>query len=626
LSVLDIVRIEPSPVSEQRKKPQSPVPLGVHLASLPSRSGVYLFKDSADRVLYVGKAGNLRSRVRAHLGSSADLSAKERQMQNHITNVEFIVTDSEQQALILECTLIKKHHPRYNVSLRDDKAFPYMRVDLKEPWPRVHITRRWQKDGARYFGPFASAGSVRETLRLLKRLFPFCSCKREITGRDTRPCLEYHMRRCLGPCIGKVRREEYRDVIKDVILFLEGRQDMVVRELARKMAEASEKLQFERAAWLRDQIQAVESVIEGQRLAAAVRGNLDAIALAQSGNLADVQVFFVRNSRLVGREHFTVEGVEEETAGRVMTSFIKQYYASAPAIPPVVLLQHSLEDEEVITRWLRAERGGVVAIRVARRGVRRELINVVAENARRGLEMLKLRQDYSAEAIGAALAELQRELSLPAKPARVECYDISNIQGMLAVGSMVVFENGQPRPAHYRRFRIKTVEGADDYAMLKEVLRRRFARASAGGDSWSVMPDLVLIDGGKGQLNAALEVMRELDIKVPAASLAKEREEVFLPGVSDSIIMPPTSPARRLLQRVRDEAHRFAIGYHRKLRQKRGVGSVLDGIPGIGAKKRRALIRRFGSVRGVKSATVGELKTVPGITVKLAERLKEYLV
>lgn len=624
--MLDTVRIEPALVSGQKDKLQPAVPLKVQLLSLPSRPGVYLFKDSANRVLYVGKAGNLRSRVRAHFGSSADLSVKEQQIQNHVTNIEFIVTDSEQQALILECTLIKKYHPRNNVSLRDDKAFPYLRVDLKEPWPRVNITRRWQKDDARYFGPFASTGSVRETLRLLKRLFPFRSCKRDITGRSTRPCLEYHMRRCLGPCTGKVGHGEYVDVIKDVILFLEGRQDAVVRELKRKMAEASEELQYERAAWLRDQIQAVESVIEGQRLAAAVRGNLDAIALAQSGNLANVEVFFVRNSRLVGREHFAVEGVGGETVGRVMTSFVKQYYASVPAVPPLILLQHPLEDEEVITRWLRAERGSVVTIRVARRGARRRLISVVAENARRGLEMLKLKQDYSAEAKTAALVELRTELSLPANPERIECYDISNIQGVLAVGSMVVFENGQPKPSQYRRFRIKTVKGADDYAMLKEVLRRRFVRASAGGEKWAVMPDLVLIDGGKGQLNAALEVMRELGIKVSVASLAKEREEVFLPGISDSIIMPPTSPGRRLIQKVRDEAHRFAIGYHRKLRQKHGVISVLDGIPGIGAKKRRALIRRFGSVRGIKSATVDELRTVPGITTKLAEMLKEYLV
>ncbi|MEW6142005.1 MAG: excinuclease ABC subunit UvrC [Chloroflexota bacterium] len=602
------------------------MPLVDQVASLPSSPGVYLLKDNTGRVLYVGKAGNLRSRVKAHFGSSTDFSAKEQRMQNRVTNVEFIVTDSEQQALILECTLIKKHHPRYNVSLRDDKTFPYLRIDPKEPWPKVHITRRWQKDGARYFGPFASAGSVRETLRLLKRLFPFCSCKREITGKDTRPCLEYHMRRCLGPCIGKVSREEYRDVIKDIVLFLEGRQDMLVRELKRKMAEASEDLKFERAAWLRDQIQAVESVIEGQRLAAAVRGDLDAIALAQSGNLADVQVFFIRNSRLIGREHFAVDGVEGESASRVMTGFIKQYYASVPSVPPLILLQYPIEEEKAIVQWLKAERGGTVAVLVARRGVRRELINVVAENARQGLEMLKLKQDSSAESIAAALAELQVKLSLPANPDRIECYDISNIQGTLAVGSMVVFESGQPKPTHYRRFRIRTVEGVDDYAMLKEVLRRRFVRASVGGGSWGVKSDLVLVDGGKGQLNAVLEAMQGLDIKIPVASLAKEREEVFLPDVSAPIIMPPDSPARRLLQRVRDEAHRYAIGYHRKLRRKHQVASVLDGVPGIGAKRRRALMRRFGSVRGIKSATVDELRTVVGITEKLAERLKEYLV
>jgi excinuclease ABC subunit C len=623
--MLDIVPTDP-PFSGRKEEPRSSVPLKVQMASLPSRPGVYLLKDSAGRVLYVGKASNLRSRVRAHFGSSADISAKERQMQSRITDVDFIVTSSEQQALILECTLIKKHHPRYNVSLRDDKTFPYLRIDLKEPWPRVHITRRWQRDGARYFGPFASAKSVRETLRLLKQLFPFCSCRRQITGRDIRPCLEYHMHRCLGPCIGKVSRDEYVEVIKDVILFLDGHQDIVVRELSRKMAEASEKMQFERAAWLRDRIRAVESVVEGQRLAAAVRGNLDAIAMAQSGDLADVQVFFIRNSRLVGREHFTVEGVEGESPSRVMTSFVKQYYLSAAVVPSLILLQYPIEDEQVIARWLGAQRGGTVTFRVARRGARRELINVVAENARQGLEMLKLKLDSSAEAVSAALGELQKELLLPVKPARVECYDISNIQGAFAVGSMVVFENGQPKPAHYRRFRIRTVETPDDCAMLREVLRRRFAKASVAEDSWAVMPDLVLIDGGRGQLNAALDVLLELGIKVSVASLAKEREEVFLPGVSSPIAMPPNSPARRLLQRVRDEAHRFAVGYHRRLRQKRSTASVLDGVPGLGAQRRKALVRRFGSLRGIKSATVDELRTVPGITAKLAERLKEYLV
>ncbi|MCX8125603.1 MAG: excinuclease ABC subunit UvrC [Dehalococcoidia bacterium] len=594
------------------------------LALLPSSPGVYLFKDSRGRVIYVGKASNLRSRARAHFTCSGDLSPKEQRMQQQVASIETIVTDSEQQALILECTLIKKHHPRYNVSLRDDKTFPYLRIDLREPWPGVNITRRWRNDGARYFGPFASAGSVRETMGLLKRLFPFRSCNRVITEKGVRPCLEYHMRRCLAPCAGKVSQEEYKKVIEHIIMFLEGRRDMVLKDLTRRMSEASRNLEFERAAWLRDQIRAVESVVEGQRLAAAVRGDLDAIAMAQSGNLADVQVFFIRGSRLVGREHFAVDGVEGESPSQVMTSFVKQYYASAPAVPPLILLQHPIEDGEVIVEWLKDKRGGAVTIRVAKRGARKDLIDVVADNARQSLEVLKLRLDLVGSA-SSALTELQTRLSLPARPERIECYDISNIQGALAVGSMVVFEGGRPRPSHYRRFRIKTVVGADDCAMLMEVVRRRFRRASMGEGGWTVMPDLVLVDGGKGQLNAVLEAMRQLDVQVPVAGLAKEKEEVFLPGVSEPVVMPLNSPALQLLQRVRDEAHRFAIGYHRRLRGRQSVTSLLDAIPGIGPKRRKALLRRFGSIDGIRTATVDELRTVPGITEELAKRLKTCL-
>jgi excinuclease ABC subunit C len=389
------------------------------------------------------------------------------------------------------------------------------------------------------------------------------------------------------------------------------------------MVNASNSHEFERAAWLRDQISSVESVIEGQRLASAVRGDLDAIAIASSGELADVQVFFIRSSRLVGREHFTVDSVEGETCEKVMTSFVKQYYSSAARIPPLVLLEYEIEEKDVILNWLRYERGGQVSIVVPRRGVRRELINVVQENAKHGLEQLKFRLDTDAHAAEVSLNELAEKLSLPLPPKRIECYDISNIHGTNAVGSMVVFEDAMPRRDKYRRFLIKTVPGADDYAMLREIIGRRFRHGSQNGGEWSVVPDLVVVDGGIGQLNAVTAVLQELGTKIPAVGLAKQREEIFLPGQSIPMSLPAYSHSRRLLQRIRDEAHRFAISYHRKLRQKNSVASVLDNIPGIGIRKRRELIRKFGSVKGIRSAGLDELVSVPGINRELAEKIMD---
>jgi excinuclease ABC subunit C len=596
------------------------------LRGLPTSPGVYLMKDAEDNILYVGKAANLRHRVGSYFGAGQKLTPKLQRMVSRVNDLDYFVTSSEQEALILELNLIKRYHPGYNVRLKDDKTFPYLKIDLSDDWPRVYITRRLEEDGGRYFGPFASARSVRQTLKLVRGIFPFRSCSRTITGTDPRPCLEYHIGHCLAPCIGVVSRGEYAEVIKQVILFLEGKQERVAQQLESRMNKAAEALDFETAARLRDQLQAVNQVIEGQRIAATVKGEQDVIAFAQDKDQAYVQVFFIRGGKLIGRESFLLQGTRSEEPNQIMTSFIKQFYASSPYIPPLLLLQHPVEDIATIQAWLQIKREGKVNIQVPRRGNKKQLLNIVAENAQQGLEQLKIKQLASPTALSAALDEIKRELNLPRLPSRIEGYDISDIQGMAAVGSMVVFDKGKPKPAHYRRFKIKTVSAANDYAMLQEVLRRRFRRASGASDTWAILPDLVLIDGGRGQLNAAREAIDEVGAgSVPIASLAKENEEIFIPQKSEPIILPRSSPGLQLLQRLRDEAHRFALGYHQRVHKREAFASVLDTIPGVGPKRKRALLRQFGSVRAIKEAPVEELATARGITESLARKIKEYL-
>jgi len=598
------------------------------LRQLPAVPGVYLFKDAAGNILYVGKAANLRHRVKSYFGAGQKLTPKLQRMIAWVHELDFFITGSEQEALILECTLIKRHRPRYNVRLKDDKTFPYLKISLGEDWPGVYITRRLEESGGRYFGPFASARSVRQTLKVIKGIFPFRSCSRAITGTDHRPCLDYYIYRCSGPCVSAVSKKEYDEIIKQVILFLEGRQGVVVKQLESKMNHAAEALDYERAALFRDQIGAISRVIEGQRIAAAVKGEQDVIAFACDKDHAYVQVFFVREGRLIGRERFVLRGTHSEESHQIMTSFVEQFYSSSPYIPPLVLLQHPVEDASVIEDWLRGKKGRRVHIQVPRRGKKKQLIDIVAENARQGMEQLKIKQMAAPSALVAALAEIKKELHLPRIPSRMEGYDISNIQGTAAVGSMVVFEEGKPKPSHYRRFKIKTVSGADDCAMIREVLRRRFRRSgdASAADSWAILPDLILIDGGKGQLNAALAVMHESEIDyVPVASLAKENEEVFVPRRAKPVVLPRTSPGLQLLQRLRDEAHRFALGYYKKVHKRETFASALDAIPGVGPKRKRALLNRFGSVRGIREASEQELAVTKGMTWSLSKKVKECL-
>jgi len=599
------------------------------LKRLPHNPGVYLMRDAAGAILYVGKATSLHHRVKSYFQSPRRLTPKIQQMVSRVADIDFFVATSEQEALILELNLIKQYHPRYNVRLKDDKTFPYLKVATNEEWPRVYITRRYEEDGGRYFGPFSNSRSVKQTLRILQNIFPFRICSKTITGRAPRPCLEYHLGHCLAPCIGAVSRKEYSRIIREVILFLEGKREKVARDLKEMMNRAASNMEYEKAARLRDQIQAMQEVIQGEKVAAVIRGEHDVIAFVQDGDQAYVQVLFIRSNKMTGRESFLLQGTRQEEPKQIMTSFIKQYYSSCPRIPPRLLLQYPVEDGPVIRDWLKSRRGAGVEIQVPRRGLKKQLIVIAAENARQGLEQLKIKQITAFTSLDDALEEIEKELKLKHPPQRMEAYDISNIQGTSAVGSMVVFEKGKPRPAHYRRFKIKAVSGANDYAMLREVLQRRFKHASKPAssttDTWSIMPDLVLIDGGKGQLNTALAALKETGSDVPMASLAKENEEIFLPRRKEPVVLPKSSPGLQLLQRLRDEAHRFAISYFTTIHRRKTFASALDGIPGIGPRRKSALLRQFGSVQRIRDASIEELTAATGMTQEQAKRIKEYL-
>ena len=598
------------------------------LKALPQAPGVYLFKDDSGTVLYVGKSANLHQRVRSYFQSPQSLTPKQARMLARASDFEVFVTDSEQEALILECSLIKRHRPRYNVRLKDDKSYPYLKIDVQNEWPRLYVTRRLEQDGARYFGPYASAASVRKTLALMKQLFPLRQCRREIKGAGGRACLEHDIHRCAAPCIGAVSAEEYRDIVKGAISFLEGRPQAVIRGLERQMRQASAHLDFERAAALRDQVAAVRMVTERQKISSSRMGDQDVVALAQNRDQAYVEVFFIRGGRLMERDHFILHGTQDEGPGTIMAGFVNQFYHQAAYVPPRILLQHLPDDLAVIKGWLQGRRGSVVSVEVPQRGEKRRLVEMVAHNAQQGLSQHMARWLDDPKATAAALEGLKEALHLPQVPHVIECYDISDIAGSAAAGSMVVFQDGAPRPARYRRFRIKTVPGSDDYAMMREVLTRRFARAGDGDEKglWGHMPDLVLIDGGRGHLNAAMATLRELGVEsIPVAAIAKGQEELFRPQVGHPIVLPRSSPALYLVQRVRDESHRFALGYHHRLRRTQALGSALDDVPGIGPRRKRALLKRFGSVAAIREADIAELASVAGMSRGLAQRVKERL-
>ncbi|MDP2673422.1 MAG: excinuclease ABC subunit UvrC, partial [Dehalococcoidia bacterium] len=519
--------------------------------ALPARPGVYIFRDASGDVVYVGKAATLRNRVRSYFGSPRSLEPKTRRLVERVADMEYVVTANAQEALILEASLVKRHQPFFNVRLKDDKHYPYLKIDLSEEWPRVEITRRVADDGARYFGPYASAGSVRRTLDLVKKLFPWRSCTKAITGKDPRPCLDYYIQRCIGPCASLCSKEEYDEVIHQVILFLEGRSEEVTRGLRRGMDEASGALEFERAGRLRDQVRAIERTTERQVMAVVERVDIDVFGLAREGPEACVEVFFVRGGNVIGRDTFALDGAADEADAVVLAGFLEQFYQSAPFVPRRVLLPFAVADQPLIQEWLSQRRGSKVEVLAPRRGEKRALVQTAEDNARESLQAARAKWLADSGKAREALDQLQDEMNLPSPPRRIECYDISNIQGTSAVGSMVVFVEGRARPAEYRRFRIKSVAGSNDFAMLQEVLRRRFQktaealadRTSAhpepveGGvsvapeydESFGAVPDLVIVDGGKGQVSAAHDAMRNMGVgQIPLAGLAKRFEELYV--------------------------------------------------------------------------------------------------
>ncbi len=607
------------------------------LAGLPDGPGVYLMKDAQGRVLYVGKAQSLKNRVRQYWQASRSATTPPLRIESAIDRVhdlEWTLTDTVSEALLLEANLVKRHQPRFNVRLKDDKSYPFIKVTLGDDFPRVERTRKLPADGSRYFGPYASASSVDEAMNLIRRLFPFRTCTIDIQEGQralSRPCLLYHIKRCQGPCIEAIDKSAYREDIDQVMLFLDGRQEQVAKAIQREMTAASDAMEYERAAALRDKVRAIERTMEAQKMAGFARRELDVLGFARSGNEAAVQLFAIRDGKTISRDVFQLENLGDGPDEEGLSAFLRQYYATAGSIPPRVLVPRHLPDADELEAFLRERRGGVVALSVPQRGEGKALMTLAGRNAAETLarEQAKWLADQG-RTLG-ALEELANALGLAAAPMRIECYDISTIQGTNTVGSMVVFEEGRPRSGDYRRFRIRTVEGTDDFASHREVFRRRFKRALASEEGsaeelrWR-LPDLVIIDGGKGQVSAARGVLDELGLHdVPLAGIAKEREELFLPGQSDPIVLPATSQALYLVQRLRDEAHRFAITYHRQLRAKAQTKSALDDLPGVGPARKRALLRVFGSTRALKQATVEEIASVPGIGDALAVRIREHM-
>jgi len=609
------------------------------LGSLPDSPGCYLMKDESGKIIYVGKAINLKNRVRSYFQKSNDHSYKTRRMVENIRDIEWIVVASELEALILEMNLIKEHRPFYNVRLKDDKRYPYIKIHWQDDFPKISVTRNMVQDGARYYGPYTSVWAVHQTLDILRRIFPYLTCAREITGKDPRPCLYYDIHLCSGPCIGAISKGDYRQMIEDLAKFLEGKTDPVLKRLQIEMEHASEQLNYEKAAVVRDQIQAVERVVERQKIISSERKDSDVIAMARNNGEACVQIFFIRSGKLIGREYFILEGTEEEENTEILEEFIKQFYSQAAYIPNKVMLPQEVEEAMIINEWLNTRRGGEkVQISVPKRGQSKELVKMAAENAAETLRALEIRWKADKDRQRDALGEIQRALGMSEPPNRIECYDISNTQGTASVGSMVVFEQGIPNKKLYRRFNIRTVTGPDDFASMSEVLTRRFSNYFSENEAkdtpgykpdlaFSILPDLLIVDGGKGQLRQAMDVLDDLSLtgQFTIVGLAKQEEELFLPHISESVRLDDHSQGYYLVQRIRDEAHRFAITAHRNRRGKIGLTSRLDAIPGIGPARRKELIARFGSIQGILEADPEEIAKIKGISIEKANAIKAEL-
>lgn len=608
------------------------------LDNLPQKPGCYIYKDVNGKVIYVGKAIILRNRVRSYFQNENRLDFKTRQLVKHIANIEWIVVGSELEALILEMNLIKRYRPQYNIRLKDDKRYPYIKVHWADPFPKVTITRVMEQDGSRYFGPYTSVWAVHQTLDLLRRIFPYLSCDREITGQDPRACLYYDIKLCTAPCIGAIDGKAYRQMIDDLCGFLQGRTDPIVNRLKKEMLAASDDLKFEKAATIRDQITAIEKVVEKQKVLSTDQVDSDVIAMARADGEACVQIFFIRSGKLIGREYFILEGTEEVNDSEVVTEFLKQFYAEAANVPGQVLLPQEIEEHRIIEEWLNTRRGGKkVRIKVPAAGQGRDLVKMAANNAVETLTALRNQWQADTNKQTEALTELQQALKMNEPPNRIECFDISNTQGTNSVASMVVFEQGVPNRKMYRRFNIQSVDGPDDFASMEEALTRRFKRWLAAqeqtdvgkknDESFSRLPDLLIVDGGKGQLSRAVKVVDELGLTgmFAVAGLAKQEEELFFPHKSDPLILPRHSQGLYLVQRVRDEAHRFAITAHRARRTKEGLASRLDKVKGIGPARRKALLKQFGSIENILAASDDQLAAVPGMNAEVVASLRATL-
>jgi len=611
------------------------------LDTLPSKPGCYLMKNAAGTIIYVGKAISLKNRVRSYFHTDTGHDQKTHRLVREIAHIEWILVGSELEALILEMNLIKKHRPKYNIRLKDDKRYPYIKIHWNEAFPKVTVTRLMQEDGARYFGPYTSAWAVYQTLDVLRHVFPFLTCDRQITGQDKRACIYYDIKLCNAPCIGVVNQLQYRQMISDLQEFLNGHSEPIIRRINQEMETAAAEMRFEKAASLRDQLTALHAIVERQKVVfAADYKDSDVIAMARADNEACVQIFFIRGGKLIGREYFILEGTEDTADNQVMAEFIKQFYTEAAVIPQQVLLPQQIEEAQIISQWLHTRRGGEkTEMIVPRRGQSHDLVKMAAENAAETLKALRSQWQADTHKQEQSLAELQSALQLPCPPNRIECYDISHTQGVATVGSMVVFTQGVADKKLYRRFNIESALGApDDFASMEEVLRRRFRRWSASkeaapapgaklDEAFAFLPDLMMVDGGKGQLSRAMIVLHDFNLfeKVQVVGLAKQEEEIFFPDKPDSLLLPRHSQGLYLVQRIRDEAHRFAITAHRNRRQKQGMASVLDSIPGIGPARRKSLLKYFGSVDKIKNASVVELTAVPGINQALAESIKAQL-
>lgn len=615
------------------------------LNNLPQKPGVYLMKDAKGTVIYVGKAKRLRNRVRSYFTNSSLLSEKTLRMRERVVDIEFIVERNEVKALILEENLIKRYLPQYNILLKDDKRYPYIKINWQDDFPKVETTRRVVQDGSKYFGPYVAMWAVQDTLQTLRKAFPYLTCNRDINGKDERACLYYDIKLCNAPCIGAVNREQYRAMIEELMAVLSGRSEGVIRRLQQEMEAAAENLNFEMAASIRDQIRAIDMITQKNRAVGRQFTDHDVVALARDKNEAVVQILFVRNGILIGSSSHVLDGTEDETDAEVIEEFIKRFYAEAPEIPGDLILPENVQEARIIEQWLADKRGGSkVSITVPQRGQKRDLVKVAQDNASEALRMMRAQWEADTTKQEQALAELQEALKLPTTPNRIECFDISTTQGTAIVASRVMFVRGTPKKSEYRRFNIRTVahSGSDDYQSMREALTRRFnryrqaletpAEIAPGGEdrdeTWRLLPDLLIIDGGKGQLGVAVEVLKEFDLygKVPVVGLAKRFEEIYFPEQSDPLILPRNGQALFLVQRVRDEAHRFAITSHRNQRTKMGMSSRLEAIPGIGPAKRKALLKAFdNSIDAIKNASIEQLSSVKGITTDLAETIKAEL-